>query len=104
MIAVDGPLDVYSAPQLRRELLAALEQEIECLVVDLDRAEHLDSTGLGVLLSVLRRAGSQGCEMHLVCGDDRIRRAFDLTGLTRIFTIYRTEAELLGRLEAPATA
>ena len=50
VIDVQGEIDIYTAPRLR-ELLIDLVSKGSCqLVVNLEKVEFLDSTGLGVLV------------------------------------------------------
>jgi anti-sigma B factor antagonist len=58
-------------------------------VVDLDGVDFLDSTGLGVLVGALKRVkGDEGGVLHLVCNQARIRKVFEVTGLTKVFSLF----------------
>jgi anti-sigma B factor antagonist len=58
------------------------------IVVDLDGVDFLDSTGLGVLVGALKRVRSNDGELSLVCTQPRIRKVFEVTGLTKVFALY----------------
>jgi anti-sigma B factor antagonist len=88
VIAVAGEVDLYTAPELKRELLAAIEQGVRRIVVDLSEATFIDSTTLGVLLSGVKRLRPVGGELAVVCTDRNIRKIFEITLLDRVFSIH----------------
>lgn len=88
VVAIWGEVDVYTAPQLRERLVELIDQGYHRIVVDLSRVEFLDSTGLGVLVGGLKRSrGHDGGDLALVCTQPRIMKVFEVTGLTKVFSI-----------------
>ncbi len=85
-VRVAGELDVYTAPRLREELLAALKQGEVDVVVDLTELEFIDSTGIGVLVAALKRARSMGGDVSLRAAPPAAVKVFELTGLMKVFT------------------
>jgi anti-sigma B factor antagonist len=62
------------------------------LVLDLAKVEFIDSTGLGAILSVLKRM-PKGSEL-LVCRlNEAVSNMFMLTRMDRVFTICKTVDE-----------
>ena len=49
LIELEGEVDVYTAPQLKQQMISLLESGKTQMVVDLTNVEYLDSTALGVL-------------------------------------------------------
>lgn len=87
VVAVSGELDVASAPALRQELYRVIDQQPSKVVVDLAEMEFIDSTGLGVLVGALKRVKEQGGTLELRALSPSARRVFDITGLSKAFTI-----------------
>lgn len=87
VIAAQGEIDLGSAPRLRDLAVSRLMAGDRSLVIDLTEVDFLDSTGLGTLVAVLKRARSLGAELGLVISRERILKVFELTGLTATFTI-----------------
>lgn len=87
VLAVKGEVDVYTAPRLREKLVELASQGRNQIVVDLEGVEFLDSTGLGVLVGGLKRLRSNDGDLGLVCTQARILKVFEITGLTKVFTI-----------------
>lgn len=87
VVAVAGEIDVATAPRLRKEAIAIVADGHHRVVLDLEAVDFLDSTGLGVLIGVLRRINAVGGELRLVCSTPRILDLFTLTGLDRVFDL-----------------
>ena len=90
VLAVRGEVDVYTAPRLREKLVELVSQGKHNLVVDLEAVDFLDSTGLGVLVGGLKRLRSHDGDLSLVCTQHRIQKVFEITGLTKVFTIHES--------------
>ncbi|HZU73318.1 MAG TPA: STAS domain-containing protein [Acidimicrobiales bacterium] len=88
VLAVRGEVDVYTAPRLRERLVELVSQGHQKVVVDLEGVDFLDSTGLGVLVGGLKRLRSHDGDLTLVCTQRRILKVFEITGLTKVFSIH----------------
>jgi anti-sigma B factor antagonist len=88
VLAVRGEVDVYTAPRLRERLVELVSQGKHQIVVDLEGVDFLDSTGLGVLVGGLKRLRSHDGDLTLVCTQHRILKVFEITGLTKVFSIH----------------
>ena len=95
VIAVGGEIDVYTAPKLREQLVELVNSGQYDLVVDLEKVEFLDSTGLGVLVGGLKRVRAHDGSLDLVCTQERILKIFRITGLTKVFGIHDTVDEAI---------
>ena len=99
IIALTGEVDVYSAYKLRETIKDLVEEGRYDIVVDLERVAFLDSTGLGVLVGGLKRVKHHQGELGIICDQERILRIFRITGLTKVFPIYRSREDLLANIE-----
>jgi anti-sigma B factor antagonist len=88
VLAVSGEIDIATAPSLRERLHALLAEDKRQLIVDLDDVGFLDSTALGVLVGVLKRARSEGGEVRIVCTQPRVRKVFEITRLDSAFDLF----------------
>ena len=89
VIDVTGNIDISTAPRLR-ELLTDLASKNNQLIINLERVEFLDSTGLGVLVGGLKRVRAHDGSLELVCTRERILKIFRITGLAKVFGIHQT--------------
>jgi len=88
VLEVAGEIDVYTAPKLREKLIELVNEGSYHLVVDLEKVDFLDSTGLGVLVGGLKRVRNHDGSLELVCTQDKILKIFRITGLTKVFPIH----------------
>ena len=93
VVDVEGEIDVYTAPRLRELLIDLVNNGHYQLVVNMEKEEFLDSTGLGVLVGGLKRVRAHDGSLHLVCTQERILKIFRITGLTKVFPIHATVAD-----------
>ncbi len=93
VLSVRGEVDVYTAPKFRERLIELVSDGKHRIIVDLEGVDFLDSTGLGVLVGALKRVRANGGELALVCTSPRIRKVFEVTGLTKVFSLYDTVDE-----------
>ncbi|MGI8710473.1 MAG: STAS domain-containing protein [Acidimicrobiales bacterium] len=88
VLAVGGEVDVATAPRLRQQLIALVNDGHHRIVVDLDAVDFIDSTGLGVLIGALKRVRTHDGDMALVCTDPRVLKVFEITGLLAVFAVH----------------
>ncbi len=87
VVSVTGEIDVYTAPALQERMYELMDHGHRDLVVDLATVEFVDSSGLGVLVAVLKRVRSLQGRLRLVCDRPNILNLFLITGLTGLFQI-----------------
>jgi len=92
IIAVGGEIDVYTAPKLREALVDLVNAGRYFLVVDVEKVDFLDSTGLGVLVGGLKRVRANEGNLRVVCTQERLLKIFRITGLTKVFAIHDSVA------------
>ena len=98
IIDIQGEIDVYTAPQLKQQILDLLDRGVNHVIVNLTGVEYLDSTALGVLIGGLKRLRERDGTLDIICPNTRIRRIFEITGLDKIFDIYANEEEAVDAL------
>jgi anti-anti-sigma factor len=88
-----GELDLYTAPELKRALLDAIQKGARYVIVDLTDTTYIESATLGVLVGALKRLRANDGLLLLVCPDRNLRKIFSITGLDRAFSISLTLEE-----------
>lgn len=105
VVTVTGEIDVFSSPRLREMLLDVIDNGADHLVVDLGEVTFLDSTGLGVLVGIYHRLRARSGSMTFVGANDRVRRVFHVTQLTKIFELHDSlEDAVAARATGSSTA
>jgi anti-sigma B factor antagonist len=82
---VTHDIDATNAWELKPILLQHLYAHGPRLVIDLRNVQFIDSTGLGMLVSVLREAREQGGGVALLNANREVGRLLQITGLERLF-------------------
>lgn len=86
-ITIDGPrIDSVVAPQLKIDLEQAVAQAPKKIVLDLSSVDFMDSTGLGVFVSLLKKLGPDGA-IAVAGVQPAVLRLFQLTRLDTLFRI-----------------
>jgi anti-anti-sigma factor len=85
-LAPAGRLDAFNAPALRARTEQLLADGIRLIVCDLSKVEFMDSAGLAVLVSLMKRARQDGGDVRLVWpAADAAQRILQLTKFDRVF-------------------
>jgi anti-sigma B factor antagonist len=87
-------LDASNAREFK-SLVAPLLVPGGRLVIDMEKVEFVDSTGLGVLVSCLRQAHTINGEIKLCSLSKPVRALFELVRMHRVFEIFNSRDEAL---------
>jgi anti-sigma B factor antagonist len=84
VLAITGEVDMASAPGLRDQL-----QQLDArnVIIDLSGVTFIDSTGLGVLVTALKRSREAGGHLVLRSPTRATRRVLDITGLSQLVPV-----------------
>lgn len=97
VVAVKGEIDLAAAPVLRSALLRLHQAGNREFVLDLSRITHMDSTGLGVLLSFSRSLDGDG-HIAIAAPPQRVLTLLKVTGLEGRFATADSVDEAVARL------
>src|SRR5207245_8888264 len=92
-LTLRGEIDVYTAPRLRQAIIDLVDGGATRIVVDMEKVDFLDSTGLGVLVGGLKRVRMKDGSLAVVTTQDKILKIFDITGLNKVFAIHPSVEE-----------
>jgi anti-sigma B factor antagonist len=95
ILSLSGEIDVYTAPRMRQAIVDLVDAGSVNIVIDMEKVDFLDSTGLGVLVEGLKRIRTRGGSLSLVVTQDKIVKIFDITGLNKAFPIHGSLEEAL---------
>jgi len=96
VVAVEGDVDLYSAPDLHRAWLAhAAKPAAAAWVLDLERASYLDSSGIGVLMQILADSRERGIPFRLCNVRGMIDKLLKLSRMNAVLPISKSLDEAL---------
>jgi len=87
VVAVEGQLIVGNRQELKQKILEELERGARKFLVDFAQTGYIDSSGLGVLVSLSRKIRESNGELRLANLNDDLKTLFELTKLDTLFQI-----------------
>ena len=97
VLVPEGGIDLASAPMLGAALRKELAARPAHLIVDLSDVEHLDSTGLAILLNAGRRLTRAGGRLSVVAADGAPRRILETSGVLETLNVAPSRSLALAR-------
>ncbi len=82
-----GSLDADSVNVFKKVAYDLVDKGLVRIVVDCANVTFMDSMGLGVLISLLRRARSRNGDVKMASLTDDVRTIFEITRLHRLFDV-----------------
>lgn len=98
VFSLDGKLDLNASKPLK-EMFDKYLDDKDSIVLDLDNVDFANSSGLGLLVSLLKTAKGKNKNLYLCALRPYIKELFDVTQLNRIFDIYDSLEDVLLRCE-----
>jgi len=87
VVDVDGQLIVGNRQELKQKVLDELEGGGRKFLIDFTNTGYIDSSGLGVLVSLSKKIREMGGELRLSTLNEDLRTLFELTKLDTLFRI-----------------
>ncbi|MCM1983402.1 STAS domain-containing protein [Lyngbya confervoides] len=90
-----GSFDSSIAPELRRQVQAALTSSATLVILDCQGVSFMDSSGLGELILAYKSLKQAGIGLLLCAINEQVKTLLELTDLAQIFEVFpsRHEAE-----------
>lgn len=89
---LEGGPDSY---QLKDEVRQLLEKGDRKFLVNLDRVDYVNSTGIGIIASVFSSITNAGGQMKICNANDKVSRVMMVTKLLEVFDSHKLEEEAL---------
>lgn len=87
LVTLSGSIYVEEAAQLRESLIGYIDNGHKIFVVDLENVDYIDSSGLGTLVAIQKRALQNGGSVIIKSLRGLVKDLFELTRLTKVFEI-----------------
>jgi anti-anti-sigma factor len=104
VIEPHGEIDLSTAGELEERASAVLALDKRCVIVDLEDVGFMDSTGIGVLVSLQRELEERDGSLIVACPDPAVARVFEITGLTESLNVQTSRRDALVQAEALGAA
>lgn len=94
---LEDRLDARVATDFKERMIELIASGNTVIVLDLSKVEFIDSSGLGAIVSSLKRMGGRG-EL-VVCGlQETTMTLFKLTRMDRVFQVFESEQQAVSAL------
>jgi anti-sigma B factor antagonist len=82
-INIKGEIDIYTCSSLRETLQKIEEEKPGNFILDLDKVQYIDSTGLGTIAHTAQKLEEKNNTIYIVCTKPQIKKLFEVSGLLR---------------------
>jgi anti-sigma B factor antagonist len=97
---IDRRIDFKNGVHFKDKMAELIEGGNMFILLDLSEVEFIDSSGLGAVVSSLKRMKGRG-DLY-ICGlRETIMTMFNLTRMDRVFRIFASEHEAINTLSNP---
>lgn len=86
-VNLDGEIDIYTANTLKEKLSVVSEDKISDIKINMQNLEYIDSTGLGILIGILKRLKQKDKDIYIINIKPNVKKIFTITGLDKIFKL-----------------
>jgi anti-sigma B factor antagonist len=90
-----GRIDTYTALEFKDRVSTTIDSGYPWLVIDCGAVTFLDSTGIGALVTSLKRAQAMGGDLRLAQVPHNVRMTIELTALQSYLARYASVADAL---------
>jgi len=73
----------------------AIQKKVMKCVIDISNLRYINSSGIGVLITILTKFRNKGGEVYLLKPSESVQKLLVITKLNAIFQIAKTEEEAL---------
>lgn len=84
IIQIEGELDVSCAKNFKNEVESSLEKKFSDVKIDMEKLSYIDSTGVGVIVGIMKTLRRSGKDIVLLNAKDNIKKIFKITGIDQI--------------------
>ena len=87
LVTIEGDIDLYSSPELRKVVLAAVKKATAGVGVHLGAVSYMDSSGVATLVEGLRSAKENNRSFTLIAPSHAVMKVLELARLDSIFEV-----------------
>lgn len=94
---LDIRLDSAEAGDFKEKLHGFIDAGSKKVILDLEKVEFVDSSGLGAIIACRKKMGTEG-ELAIAGASDAVEGLFKLTRMDRVFRLFATTDEACGAI------
>jgi len=86
-ISLTGEIDMFNSDEFKARLVELTEKKHSSLNIDCKYLDYIDSTGLGVLVSVFKSVSGTGGDVRILNPNKSLKKLFAITNLDKVFSM-----------------
>ena len=90
VVTPKGEIDMGSSGELREVLQKTTKNKIQTVIVSLEEAGHIDSSGIATLIEALKKIQGYNGELRIVINTKKIFNVFKIANLDMVFKIFES--------------
>lgn len=99
VLEIEGVMDAEHSSQIKKFFSQVQEEGEKNIVLDLNKVSFIDSTGLGILISLMRHLNEQEGRLRLSGLQDEVKSIFEITRLFRVFEIFQSVEQAIQEIQ-----
>ncbi len=80
---------------LMDKVSTAIQNDIRTCIIDISKLRYINSSGIGVLITILTKFRNKGGEVYLMKPSETVQKLLVITKLNSIFNVIQNEEEVL---------
>lgn len=85
LVKLIGDLDVYSKEDFAKFCDESLKEKNQNLIVDLEKLDYIDSTGLGMFINIYKDQKEKNKTVKIINAKENIKKLFIITDISDLF-------------------
>ncbi len=94
----EGRIDGVNARDFEEAMKAAIGDDDNTVIIDLEGLSYISSAGLRVILLIAKTLRKRNAELVLCSLSDSIREVFEISGFDKIIPVHASREEALATL------
>ncbi len=86
-----------SGTRLVEAVNEAVSHQVMTCIVDISQLRYINSSGIGVLITILTKFRNKGGEVYLMNPSESVKKLLAITKLSSIFQVISKEEEVIGK-------
>ena len=93
LLSIDGEIDIFNIGKVREQLVQ-LTDGFKEVQIDMKNLNFIDSTGLGMLIGLVRDLKGKNGSVVLINPRPQVMRLLETTGLNTVFEVRRGDESI----------
>ena len=95
-LVLKGEMSFYNVTILKERIFKFIKPEDKVIIVDLSKVNFMDSAGLGLLISLVKRMKSQGGKLIVEYPQLGVQKLIEMTRLDQLMEVRKTSEPTTG--------